>query len=59
VQVRLAGRFFQNPEAYLNHLLTVLLERIAADPKASIDDLMPWNQEMHKAFMSQFSDADH
>ena len=48
-----------NPEAYLNHLLTVLPERFAADPKASIDDLMPWNQEKPRAFMPNFSDADH
>ena len=49
----------RNPEAYLNHLLTVLPERFAADPKASIDDLMPWNQEMRRAFMPNFSDTDH
>ena len=48
-----------NPEAYLNRLLTVLPERFAADPKASIDDLMPWNQEMQRAFTPNFSDADH
>jgi hypothetical protein len=31
-----------NPEAYLNHLLTVLPERFAADPQAVVDDLLPW-----------------
>ena len=37
-----------NPEAYLNHLLSVLPERFAADPQASVDDLMPWDEEMRK-----------
>ena len=27
-----------NPEAYLNHLLSVLPERFATDPKASVND---------------------
>ena len=48
-----------NPEAYLNHLLTLLPERFADDPQAVIDDLMPWNQKMQRAFMSEISDADH
>ena len=48
-----------NPEAYLNHLLTVLPERFAADPQAHIDDLMPWNQEMQRAFIFEISDADY
>jgi len=48
-----------NPEAYLNHLLTVLPERFAADPQMPIDDLMPWNHEMQRAFLSVISDADH
>ena len=48
-----------NPEAYLNHLLTVLPERFAADPQMPIDDLMPWNQEMQRAFLSEISDVDH
>ena len=48
-----------NSEAYLNHLLTVLPERFAADPQMPIDDLMPWNQEMQRAFLSEISDADH
>ena len=48
-----------NPEAYLNHLLTVLPERFAADPKASVDDLMPWNQEMQRACKAEISDAEH
>ena len=30
-----------NPEAYLNHLLTVLPERFATDPQAAVDDLLP------------------
>ena len=48
-----------NPESYLNHLLTVLPERFAADPLAVTDDLMPWNQEMQRALMPNSSDADH
>lgn len=48
-----------NPEAYLNHLLSLLPERFAADPKASIDDLMPWAEQMRLAFVSDNSDAQH
>ena len=48
-----------NSEAYLNHLLTVLPGRFAADPYASVDDLMPSNQEMQRAFLFEISDADH
>ena len=48
-----------NPESYLNHLLTVLPERFAVDPLAVTDDLMPWNQEMQRAFLLNSSDADH
>ena len=48
-----------NPEAYLNHLLTVLPERFNADPHASVDDLLPWSQEMQRAFMPEISDVDH
>ncbi len=46
-----------NPEAYLNHLLTVLPERFAADPQAVVDDLMPWTDEIRMAFGR--SDAEH
>ena len=46
-----------NPEAYLNHLLTVLPERFAADPQAVVDDLLPWTQEMQKSFRA--SDVEH
>ena len=31
-----------NPEKYIGHLLTVLPERFAQDPKAAVDDLLPW-----------------
>ena len=48
-----------NPERYLHHLLTVLPERFAADPKASIDDLMPWSQNLRSAFQVDLSDAEH
>ena len=36
--------------AYLNHLLTVLPERFVADPKAAVDDLMTWDDEIFTAF---------
>ena len=49
----------QDKPAYLNRLLTVLPERFAADPKASIDDLMPWNQEMRRTLLPNSSDTDH
>ena len=48
-----------NPETCLNHLLTVLPERFAADPKASVDDLLPWTQEMQAAFKAEVSGAEH
>lgn len=41
-----------NPEAYLNHILTVLPDRVAVDPKAQIDDLLPWVDEMQSSFRS-------
>ena len=36
-----------NPEKYISHLLTVLPERFAHDPKAQIDDLLPWAHGLH------------
>ena len=36
-----------NPEKYISHLLTVLPERFAHDPKAQIDDLLPWADGLH------------
>ena len=48
-----------NPEAYLNHLLTVLPERFAADPQALVDDLMPWTEAMQKSFSISDSDTEH
>ena len=39
-----------NPEAYLKHLLSVLPERFAADPQATVEDLMPWAEEIRVAF---------
>jgi hypothetical protein len=47
-----------NPESYLNHLLTVLPERFAADPLAVTDDLMPWNFEIQRALMPECSGAE-
>ena len=38
-----------NPEAYLNHLLTVLPERLTNDPNAKVDDLLPWTVGMRAA----------
>ena len=46
-----------NPEAYLNHLLIVLPERFAADPQASVEDLMPWTEKMQEMF--RVSDVEH
>ena len=46
-----------NPEAYLNHLLTVLPERFAAHPQAVVDDLMPWDEKIRVAFGG--SSAEH
>ena len=34
-----------NPEKYISHLLTVLPERFAKDPKAAVDDLLPWAED--------------
>ena len=36
-----------NPEKYISHLLTVLPERFANDPKAAVDDLLPWAHGLH------------
>ena len=57
--VWIIDRLWLNPESYLNLLLTVLPERFAAVPLAVTDDLMPWNQEMQRAFLPNSSDADH
>ena len=46
-----------NPEDYLNHLLSVLPERFAADPQAAVDDLMPWDEKTRVAFGG--SSAEH
>ena len=46
-----------NPEAYLNHLLTVLPERFASGPQTVLDDLLPWTEEMQKSF--RVSDEEH
>ena len=46
-----------NPEAYLNHLLSVLPERFAANPQAVVDDLLPWDERIQEMFRS--SDAEH
>lgn len=46
-----------NPEAYLNHLLTVLPERFAADPLAVVDDLLPWADEMQLSFRVKADDG--
>ena len=37
-----------NPEKYISHLLTVLPERFAHDPKAQIDDLLPWADRLRE-----------
>ena len=48
-----------NPEAYLHHLLTVLPEQFANDPHASVDDLLPWTEDMQRSFKAELSCADH
>ena len=39
-----------NPAAWLEYILTVLPERFAADPKAAVDDLLPWADGMKERF---------
>ena len=39
-----------NPEAYLSHLLSVMPERFAADPRAPVLDLMPWDEHIQEMF---------
>ena len=39
-----------NPAAWLEHILSVLPERFATDPKASVDDLLPWTDGMKERF---------
>ena len=39
-----------NPEAWLTHTLSVLPDRFARNPAASIDDLMPWSDAMYQLF---------
>ena len=39
-----------NPQTYLNHLLDVLPERFAENPKASVDDLMPWSEGIRERY---------
>ena len=37
-----------NQEKCINHLLTVLPERFAKDPKAGVDDLLAWTEAMQR-----------
>ena len=39
-----------NPETWLNHLLSVLPDRLARNTDAPVDDLMPWTDVMHLQF---------
>ncbi len=39
-----------NPEKYMNYILTVLPDRFAKDPKADIEDLLPWNDQIKQIF---------
>ena len=48
-----------NPEAYLNHLLTVLPERFASGPQVNIDELMPWAEEIQRSFRMKSSEVEH
>ena len=47
-----------NPETYLYHLLSVLPERFAANPNASINDLLPWAEGMQRDFPALISGAE-
>ena len=35
-----------NPEAWLNHISSVLPDRFAQNPDVAIDDLLPWTTDM-------------
>ena len=37
-------------EDYIQYLLTALPERLATDPKADIDDLLPWSDSIQHLF---------
>ena len=37
-----------NPEKYIRHLLTVLPERFVNDPKAAVDELLPWAEDVQR-----------
>lgn len=37
-------------EDYIEYLLTVMPERLADDPDADIDDLLPWADDIQKRF---------
>lgn len=37
-------------EDYIQHLLTVMPERLVPDPEADIDDLLPWTDNMQQVF---------
>ena len=39
-----------NPEAWLNHILSVLPNRLAQNPDMAIDDLLPWADVMQQQF---------
>ena len=39
-----------NPETWLNHILSVLPDRLARNTDAPVDDLMPWTDVMHLQF---------
>ena len=39
-----------NPEAWLNHILSVLPIRLAQNPDMAIDDLLPWADVMQQQF---------
>ena len=39
-----------NPEAWLNHILSFLPNRLAQNPDTVIDDLLPWADAMQQQF---------
>jgi hypothetical protein len=42
-----------NPERYISHLLTILPERFVKDPKAAVDALVPWAEDILSCYSPQ------
>ena len=37
-----------NPEKYISHLLAVMPEHFAKDPKAAVENLLPWAEAVQR-----------